>query len=98
MDTSFFEEIFWGNTIKQYVLFGVIILLGLIFKRIISRLLSRLTFKLFKKFADEVNSETFIALLLKPIEFFISMVTLYTAINQLKHPLRCYTGKLQKGN
>lgn len=87
MDTSFFEEIFWGNTIKQYVLFGVIILLGLIFKRIISRLLSRLTFKLFKKFADEVNSETFIALLLKPIEFFISMVTLYTAINQLKHPL-----------
>ncbi|WP_199119974.1 mechanosensitive ion channel family protein [Pedobacter sp. ASV28] len=87
MEVNFFEQIFWGNTIKQYCIFAAIILIGLFFKRIVSRLLSKLVFKLFKKFADEVNSETFISLLLKPIEFFITLSTLYIAINQLKHPL-----------
>ncbi len=87
MDINFLEQIFWGNTIKQYLVLAGIVILGLLFKRIVSRLLSKLTFKLFKKFADEVNSETFIALLLKPIEFFISVSTFYIAINQLKHPL-----------
>lgn len=87
MEINFFDQVFWGNTVKQYALFVSIIIIGLLFKRIVSRLISRLTFKLFKKFADEVNSETFIALLLKPIEFFISLVSIYIAINQLKHPL-----------
>lgn len=87
MDINFLEQVFWGNTIQQYVIIGVIIVVGLLFKRIISRLLSKLIFKLFKKFADQVNSDTFISLLLKPIEFFISVFTLYVAIKQLKHPL-----------
>lgn len=80
MEVNFFEQVFWGNTVRQYLIFASIIVLGLLFKRIISRLLSKLTFKLFQKFADEVNSETFIALLLKPIEFFISLSTLYIAL------------------
>lgn len=87
MDHHFFEQIFWGNTLRAYCMFGGIILLGLVFKRIVSRFLSQLLFKLFKKFADEVRIETFVALLLKPIEFFISVSSLYLAINQLKHPL-----------
>lgn len=87
MEINFFDQVFWGNTLKQYAFFAGIIIIGLLFKKIISRLLSRLTFKLFKKFADEVNSEIFISLLLKPIEFFISLVTFYIAINQLTSPL-----------
>src|SRR4051812_14693983 len=87
MNSQFFEQTFWGNTLQAYFMFGGIILLGLIFKRIVSRFLSQLLFKLFKKFADEVSIETFVALLLKPIEFFISVSSLYLAINQLKHPL-----------
>lgn len=87
MDINFFEQVFWGNTLKQYTILAAIIVIGLLFKRIVSRLLSKLIFKLFKKFADQVNSDTFIALLLKPVEFFISVFTLYVAIKQLKHPL-----------
>lgn len=87
MDIELFEQVFWGNTIKAYCIFGVIILLGFLFKRIVSRFLSHLLFRLFKKFADEVQVDTFIALLLKPIEFFISLCTAYLAINQLKYPL-----------
>ncbi|RZK41608.1 MAG: mechanosensitive ion channel family protein [Pedobacter sp.] len=68
-------------------MFGVIILLGLFFKRIVSRFLSKLLFKLFKKFAEDVRLETFVALLLKPFEFFITVFSLFLAVNQLKHPL-----------
>lgn len=81
------NQIFWGNTLQAYCMFGGIILLGLLFKRIVSRFLSRLLFKLFKKFAEEVQIETFVGLLLKPFEFLISVSSLYLAINQLKHPL-----------
>jgi MscS family membrane protein len=87
MDNQFFEQVFWGNTIQAYCMFTGIILLGLLFKKIVSRFLSQLLFKLFKKFADEVKIDTFIALLLKPFEFFITLTSLYLAINQLKHPL-----------
>jgi MscS family membrane protein len=87
MDQEFFKQIFWGNTLQAYCMFAGIILLGLLFKRIVSRFLSRLLFKVFKKFADEVRIETFVALLLKPFEFFISVSSLYLAINQLSYPL-----------
>jgi MscS family membrane protein len=87
MDNQFFEQVIWGNTVQAYCLFVGIILLGLLLKRFVSRVLSQLLFKLFKKFADEVKIDTFIALLLKPFEFFIILSTLYLAINQLEHPL-----------
>ncbi len=87
MDSTFFEQIFWGNTIQAYCWFVGIILLGLVFKKIVSRLLSRLLFILFKKFAANIKTETFVDLLLKPIAFFISVFSLFLAFNQLKHPL-----------
>ncbi|AOM76579.1 mechanosensitive ion channel family protein [Pedobacter steynii] len=87
MDNPFFEQIFWGNTIRGYCLFAGILLFGVLFKKIISRLLSLLLFRLFKKFASAVKDDTFVALLLQPIAFFISLCSYYLAINQLKHPL-----------
>ncbi|RZK52292.1 MAG: mechanosensitive ion channel family protein [Pedobacter sp.] len=35
MDNQFFEQVIWGNTVKAYCLFGGIILLGLILKRLV---------------------------------------------------------------
>lgn len=87
MDYQLFEQEFWGNSVRAYCIVVGIVLLGLIFKRLVSRVLSQLLFKLFKKFADEVKIDTFIALLLKPFEFFIILTSMYLAVNQLKHPL-----------
>ncbi|WP_443945214.1 mechanosensitive ion channel family protein [Pedobacter sp. AW1-32] len=87
LDYSIFNEVFWGNTIKEYCLFGTIFLLGIIFKTIVSRLLSKLLFKLFQRFSSQGHDDTFVELLLKPIEVFILFGTLYLSINQLKHPL-----------
>lgn len=87
MNSQFFQEVFWGNTIKDYCLFAAFLLIGALFKKIISRLLSLLLFRLFKTFASAVKDDTFVALLLQPIAFFISLCSYYLAINQLKHPL-----------
>ncbi len=87
LDSAFFDQIFWGNTVKAYFLFGGILFLGLIFKRIVSRLLSRLLFKLFSSFSNQSHNDAFVALLIRPIEIFILLTTLYLSINQLKHPL-----------
>jgi len=87
MDSTFFEQVYWGNSVKEYCFFAGFIILGLLFKRIISRLLSLLLFKLFRNFASDVEDGHFVALLLKPIEFFIQLFTYYAAVNQLKHPL-----------
>ncbi|MHA4893743.1 mechanosensitive ion channel family protein [Pedobacter sp. PWIIR3] len=87
MNSEFFEQIFWGNTIKDYCFFTAIIVLGLLFKRIISRVLSSLLYRLFRNFAADIEDGKFVSLLLKPIEFFIQVFTYYAAVNQLKHPL-----------
>jgi len=86
-DSSFFDQVFWGNTVKAYCLFAGILFFGLIFKRIVSRLLSKLLFKLFRSFSQQSHDEAFVALLVKPIESFILLATLYLSVNQLKHPL-----------
>ncbi len=98
MELHFLEQVFWGNTLKQYVIFSIVIFLGLLFKRVISRVLSKLIFKLFSKFADEAHSETFINLLLKPIESFITIFSLFIATKQLTHPFdnTLYTYKKAK--
>lgn len=95
-DQEILKQVFWGNTLLQYILFGSIIILGLLLKRIISRFFSQLLFKVFKKFADDVNMETFIALLIKPIEFFISVATAYLAINQLSQPMQLVIRNYEK--
>ncbi|WP_131538190.1 mechanosensitive ion channel family protein [Pedobacter nototheniae] len=87
MNSEFFNQVFWGNSIRAYFLFGTILLLGLIFRRIVSKLLSKLLFKLFKSFSQQGHDDTFVSLLLKPIEVFILFSTLYLSINQLRHPL-----------
>ena len=87
LDSAFFDQVFWGNTVKAYFLFGGILFLGLMFKRIVSKLLSKLLFKLFRNFSNQAHDEAFVGLLLKPIEVFILLTTLYLSINQLKHPL-----------
>ena len=87
LDAAFFDQVFWGNTVKAYCLFGAILLFGIILKRIISKLLSKLLFMLFKNFSQQSHDDAFVALLIKPISSLIQLTTLYLAINQLNHPL-----------
>lgn len=81
------NNIFLGNSVKNYLLFAGILLFGLLFKRIFSKLLSRILYKLFRSVHSGTDSNVFVGLLLRPIELLILFITIYLAINQLDYPL-----------
>jgi MscS family membrane protein len=85
---EFLTRIYFGNTVESYLWFLGILFFGFIFLRFISKVLSRLLFKLFKKFASEVKGEKFVELLLKPIELLLTVSIIYIAINHLNYPLQ----------
>ncbi|HEX7367992.1 MAG TPA: mechanosensitive ion channel domain-containing protein [Pelobium sp.] len=87
MNLDFLSQIFLGNTLKSYLLFFGILLLGLILKKLISKYLGRLLFIFFQKLTKEIKVDKFLELLLKPIEFLILILILYAAVNQLSYPL-----------
>src|SRR6476661_2802128 len=87
MDLGFLEDIYFGNTVKIYLFFIGIILFGLIFKRIVSRFLSKILYKLFGRFGESLHPQVFVDLLIRPIELLLLFVLMYFAIRQLDFPL-----------
>lgn len=75
-----------GNTIEQYCWCVGILLAGIIFKRLMSKIFSRLLFRLFKKYSENISINNFLALLQKPICWLIMMIVLYIAFSQLNYP------------
>jgi MscS family membrane protein len=88
MDYSTLDQVFLGNTLKSYLLFAGILIVGLLFKRIFSRLLSFLLFKLFGRLIDKSDPRVFISLLMRPVELLLLFFIIYLAINQLNYPLQ----------
>ncbi len=83
---DFFTKTFLENELINIALFFGIILLGIIFKKYISVLLSKLLFKVLKKYSSGVGVEQFIGLLTKPLGIFITLIYLYLAFMQLQFP------------
>ncbi|MCO4292738.1 mechanosensitive ion channel family protein [Solitalea sp. MAHUQ-68] len=81
------ERVYWGNSLNNYIWCAGILFFGLLFKRIISKFLSRLIFRLFERFAGGDTAVKFVELLVRPIELLILFVSIYFSINQLDHPL-----------
>ncbi len=87
MSEDFLNHIVWHNPIKAYLLFAGIILLGLILKRFISKILSKIAFKFFERISQNLHGEKFLDLILKPLEFLLTINIFYIAVNQLTYPL-----------
>ncbi len=82
LQTSFF-----GNTVLQYLICGGILLAGLLFKRLFSRALNKLAFRLIQTRFKEVSEAEFHALLIKPVDRLVLLITFYFAFNVLSYPL-----------
>tara|TARA_B110001454_G_scaffold218939_1_gene248697 strand:- start:195 stop:1307 length:1113 start_codon:yes stop_codon:yes gene_type:complete len=75
-----------GNSGMNYLIFIAAIILGLIFKGLISKYLSHSLYKLIGKKEKKVGIEKFDELLTKPIAFFIMLSILYFGFNHLTFP------------
>ena len=78
---------FLGNTLATYLIFAGILLFGLLFKTLLSKLLSDLLYGLAKPYTGEVSKDEFKRLLVTPLEFLTFLVFLYIAFNRLHYPV-----------
>ncbi|KAA5536297.1 mechanosensitive ion channel family protein [Taibaiella lutea] len=83
MNLSFLQQEYFGNSLKAYLLFVVILLLALILKRYISSILAKLFFTVFKKFSANFYGQQFKTLVLQPIQGIIVSIAFYIAFYQL---------------
>lgn len=83
---EFLTTIYFGNSVKAYLFFGVILLLGVLFKRVISKYLGGILFRLLGKSANEIGRPVFDERLRKPLNSLIILGALYLAAQQLQFP------------
>ncbi|MEO8087713.1 MAG: mechanosensitive ion channel family protein [Bacteroidota bacterium] len=83
---DFLQQRFLGNAIESYLWFGGILLAGILFKRIISSLFSRLLFACFGRKTRAVGVEKFLELLTQPLSVFVLVITFYLAFDRLVFP------------
>jgi len=86
MSTEFLNRTFLGNTVENYFWVAGIILVGLIFKQIISKLFSFILFRLFKRYSGSVTIEEFHNLLKRPFSIFFLLVIGYIAFSHVTFP------------
>jgi MscS family membrane protein len=86
METEFLLIEILGNTIQDYAWFLGAILVGFIFKKLISKYLSHLLFKVVGKKGAEVGIDKFDALLTKPIGLCIMLSIIYLGSSHIEYP------------
>ncbi|MBC8172857.1 MAG: mechanosensitive ion channel family protein [Chitinophagales bacterium] len=83
---DFFDNVYLNNTFRQYAWLLGAILFVIIFKTVISKLISKMLFALIRKTKASGKGELFLQLILKPLEYFILLETIFIGINTLHTP------------
>mgnify|MGYP001161287541 FL=1 len=86
MDTKLLQVEFLGNSFQDYAWFLGAIIVGLLFKKLISRYLSRLLYKLVSKKDSIVGAQKFNELLSKPIGLFLMLSIIYLGASHIEYP------------
>lgn len=86
MNTAWLQQTFLENRILDFLLFGGIILTGILFKRFVSNHLSGLIYRFIKKRTAGVDVSELRELLRKPFGLFIVLISIYIACLQLHWP------------
>jgi MscS family membrane protein len=83
---DFIKIVFIGNSIENYCWFLGIILAGLIFQHLLSKLLTLFVFKVLQKYSIDIGYDKMLALLKKPMRIFILLIVFYLAFDRLEFP------------
>lgn len=74
---------FLQNSIENWLWFLGILLIGWIFKRFFSVVVSKIAYRLLKKETGNVPVADFVDLLKSPVEFLLSLIIIYTALDEI---------------
>lgn len=74
------------NPVKNILLFAAILIIGLLLKHYGAVVISRQSFRFFRRFSKNKFSEVFVEQLSAPIERLLFLIIIYTSFSQLKFP------------
>jgi MscS family membrane protein len=83
---NFLQQRVLDNTIQSYLYATVIILLALLLKRFASKYIARLLHKLFVRKSKRLNDDTFLQLVVQPLDSFLVLLVSIIALGSLKFP------------
>lgn len=83
---DFANNVYYGNTIQQYLLFILIILCGLLLKRFVSKISNYFIYLLIKNHTEGISLVKFRELLQKPFSYVLMLLVIYIAAAQLQFP------------
>lgn len=76
----------FDNTVQDYLIVTGTVLAGLLFKRIISKYLASLLYSIIQRVSKGVDRQSFISLVIQPLEVFIVILITVVAIDKLNYP------------
>ena len=77
---------FLFNTVENWFWFLGILIIGFLFKRIFSVIVSKIAYRLIKQETQNIPVTNFVDLLKRPVEFVISLLIVYSAIEEISFP------------
>jgi MscS family membrane protein len=83
---DFLDSVYFGNTVRSYLIVAGIILFVLIVKRYLSQYLVSLIYKLAKRFWNTLDKKSFLDLVVEPFKWFLAIVISVFAIDKLNFP------------
>jgi MscS family membrane protein len=86
MDAAFFDQVYLGNTVRDYAITAGIILVGLVIMKLVSRFLAEIIYRIFKRHAAGTTVDELFGLLSRPVSFFFVLCLAYMSIRNLSFP------------
>lgn len=80
------QKSFLYNPVESWLWFFGILLVGFLFKRIFSVLVSKIAYRLIKQETQNVPVSNFVDLLKRPVEFIFTLLIIYSAIDEISFP------------
>jgi MscS family membrane protein len=84
---AFFHRQVLGNELLDYLIAGVIMLLGSVLNRVLSRLVSKALFRLTKRYTAGVSESELHDLLIQPLGALLFLISFYLAFSVLRYPM-----------
>ena len=83
---DFLQQVYFENTVQQYLVVAGVILFVFLFKRFLSRYLAALIYEIIRKQAPVIKKTQFIELIIRPLSLFMLITISVMVINSLHFP------------
>src|SRR5688572_22384027 len=96
----FLQQLYWGNTLQDYLWVAGVILFVLILNRFLSRVFAIFLCKIFKRSWKTFDDKTFLQLIIQPLGAFLVITITIIALYRLNFPnnlnIKVYKYPLQR--